>query len=125
AMDPAFRRARQLHQRRRLCDRNLQRVEKMSEGPSDLNADLVRSLPDTGPVVMINYLRFRERSLDGQGSGWDAYVRYSKGFAPLLKRVGGSILWTGKVEGAAYGDPGERWDFVALVHYPSRAAFLE
>ena len=94
--------------------------------PRDLNDEFVRSLPDQGPVVMVNLVRFRERSLDGNGSGWDAYSRYSKGDMPLLKKVGGTIIWAGNVEGAVLGDLGEgRWDWVVLVHYPSRAAFLE
>jgi len=94
--------------------------------PTDLNEDLVRSLPDTGPVVMVNLVRFRERSLDGNGSGWDAYARYSKGDMPLLKKVGGTVIWAGHVEGTALGDLGDgRWDWVVLVLYPSRAAFLE
>jgi uncharacterized protein (DUF1330 family) len=98
----------------------------MISGPKDLNADFVRSLPDDGPVVMVNLVRFRERSLDGDGSGWDAYTRYSKGDMPLLRKVGGTILWSGHMEGAAFGDLGEgRWDWVVLVLYPSRAAFLE
>ena len=95
-------------------------------GPEALNEDFVRSLPDTGPVVMVNLVRFRERSLDGNGSGWDAYSRYSKGDMPLLKRVGGTVIWAGTVEGASLGDLGNgRWDWVVLAHYPSRAAFLE
>ena len=69
--------------------------------PSDLNEDLVRGLPDQGPVVMVNLVRFRKRSRDGSGSGWDAYTRYSKGDMPLLKKVGGTVLWAGHVEGAA------------------------
>lgn len=94
-------------------------------GPEDLNESFVRSLPDDGPVVMVNLVRFRERSLDGNGSGWDAYARYSKADMPLLKQVGGTILWAGHVEGVALGDLGEgRWDWVVLVLYPSRAAFL-
>ena len=56
-------------------------------GPKALNEDFVRSLQDNGPVVMVNLVRFRQRSLDGNGSGWDAYSRYSKGDMPLLKRV--------------------------------------
>ena len=95
-------------------------------GPKALNDELVRSLPDRGPVVMVNLVRFRERSLDGSGSGWDAYSRYSKGDMPLLKKVGGTIIWAGNVEGVSVGDLGDgRWDWVVLVHYPSRAAFLE
>lgn len=94
--------------------------------PQALNEDLVRSLPDHGPVVMVNLVRFRERSLDGNGSGWDAYARYSKGDMPLLKKVGGTVIWAGTVEGASFGDLRDaRWDWVVLVHYPSRAAFLE
>jgi uncharacterized protein (DUF1330 family) len=91
-----------------------------------LNEDFVRSLPDKGAVVMVNLLRFRERSADGNGSGWDAYVRYSANTSPLIKACGGGILWAGNVEGAAFGDLGSgRWDYVVLVRYPSRAAFLE
>ncbi|MEL6369693.1 MAG: DUF1330 domain-containing protein [Pseudomonadota bacterium] len=95
-------------------------------GPKALNEDFVRSLPDQGPVVMVNLVRFRERSLDWSGSGWDAYSLYSKGDMPLLKKVGGTILWAGHVEGVALGDlGGGRWDWVVVVFYPSRAAFLE
>ena len=95
-------------------------------GPRALNEELVRSLPDHGPVVMVNLVRFRERSLDGNGSGWDAYLRYSKGDMPLLRKVGGTVIWAGNVEGVSVGDLGDgRWDWVVLVLYPSRAAFLE
>ena len=96
------------------------------DGPKALNAELVRSLPDHGPVVMVNLVRFRDRSLDGNGSGWDAYSRYSKGDMPLLRKVGGTVIWAGHVEGASLGDLGDgRWDWVVLALYPSRAAFLE
>lgn len=48
----------------------------MSAGSvAHLNADLLRSLPDDSPVVMINLVRLRERALNGEGSGWDAYQR--------------------------------------------------
>src|SRR5437764_11572128 len=98
----------------------------MSAGPQELNEDFVRGLPDTGPVVMINLVRFRETSLDGDGSGWDAYQRYSRGFARLMKAAGATILWAGNAEGAAYGDmAGRPWDFVVLVRYPSRRVFLD
>lgn len=98
----------------------------MVHGPADLNEELVRSLRDDEPVVMVNLVRFRPRSADGDGSGWDAYTRYSKADMPLLKRVGGTVLWAGHVEGVAVGDLGDgRWDWVVVVRYPSRAAFLE
>jgi uncharacterized protein (DUF1330 family) len=94
-------------------------------GPKELNEAFVRSLPDTGLVVMVNLLRFKKQSADGDGSGWSAYQRYSKAISPLLKGVGGTILWAGNAEGAAYGDlSAKQWEFVVLVRYPSRKAFL-
>ncbi len=93
--------------------------------PTELNESFLCSLPDEGSVVMINLVRFRTSSLDGNGSGWDAYTRYSKADMPLLKAVGGAILWAGHVEGAALGKLVEGcWDWVVLVRYPSRASFL-
>ena len=79
----------------------------MSDGPQDLNWEFVSSLPDDGPVVMVNLVRFRERSLDGNGSGWDAYTRDSKTDMPLLKRVGGTVQ-AGHVEGAGGRRPRRR-----------------
>ena len=37
----------------------------MATGPKELNETLIRSLPDTGPVVMVNLVKFRDASLDG------------------------------------------------------------
>ena len=98
----------------------------MRAGPKELNEDFVRSLLDNRSVIMVNLLRFKAESADGDGSGWDAYSRYSKAIAPLLKEVGGTIFWAGNVEGAAYGDlNAKHWEFVVLVRYPSRKAFLK
>jgi hypothetical protein len=40
-----------------------------------LNVGGLEKLDLRAPVVMMNLMRFRERSLDGDGSGWDAYLR--------------------------------------------------
>jgi uncharacterized protein (DUF1330 family) len=78
-----------------------------------------------GPVVMLNLVRFRDQATDGDGTGRDAYVRYSRGFVPLLKRCGGTILWAGDVTGVALGDAGDdAWDYAVLVRYPDRQAFV-
>jgi uncharacterized protein (DUF1330 family) len=75
---------------------------------------------------MLNLMRFRDRSLDGKGSGWDAYLRYSALAIKLIKARGGTITWTGTAEAVALGMPEDnRWDYVALVRYPSRAAFID
>ena len=99
----------------------------MPSAPKELNADLLRSLPDAGPVVMVNLVKYKVHSDDGNGSGQDAYERYSRAVVPpLLRAVGGMVLWSGRAEGAAFGDPGATyWDHVVLVWYPSRRAFLD
>jgi hypothetical protein len=56
-----------------------------------------------GPIVMVNLMRFHERSLDGDGSGWDAYLRYSALTVPMIKARGGTLLWTGNAKAVALG----------------------
>lgn len=93
---------------------------------AQLNLAALRALPQDEPVVMVNLMRFRERSLDGNGTGWDAYLRYSKATSPLIKARGGTIFWAGKADATAVGNAdAHRWDYVALVYYPTRAAFLD
>ena len=71
-----------------------------------LNDEGLLALPDDAPVVMLNLMRFREKSLDGNGSGWDAYLRYSRLTIGLIKAQGGTIIWTGDAEAVAAGIPG-------------------
>src|SRR5512140_1664049 len=86
-------------------------------GPKEVNGELLASLPDAGPVVMVNLLRLRDRA---------AYRRYSELTMPLIKARGGTVLWAGNGEAVAFGDAhSDRWDYVVLVRYPSRAAFLD
>jgi len=90
-----------------------------------LNINGLKELAHQGPVVMVNLMRFRERSLDGDGSGWDAYLRYSALTVPMIKARGGTLLWTGDAKAVALGEQdGNRWDYLALVYYPT-ADFIE
>src|SRR3954452_6985592 len=91
-----------------------------------LNIQGMNELDQAAPVVMLNLMRFRERSLDGDGSGWDAYLRYSPLTVPMIKARGGSLLWTGNALAVGLGgEEGNRWDCVALVCYPSLAVFTD
>jgi uncharacterized protein (DUF1330 family) len=92
---------------------------------ANLNLQELSALEDDGPVTMLNLVRLRDRSADGDGTGWDAYLRYSATVAPMIKQRGGTVLWTGKAETVAIGLQDDLWDFVALVQYPSRAAFMD
>ena len=91
-----------------------------------LNVKGLLSLDRQAPVVMVNLMRFRERSLDGDGSGWDAYLRYSALSVPMIKARGGTLLWTGDAKAVALGEAaGNQWDYLALVYYPRVAAFID
>jgi uncharacterized protein (DUF1330 family) len=91
-----------------------------------LQIESLGKLDPAAPVTMLNLMKFRARSLDGNGSGWDAYLRYSAHTAPLFKARGGTIVWAGDVKAVALGALAEGdWDYAALVWYPRPAAFLE
>jgi uncharacterized protein (DUF1330 family) len=91
-----------------------------------LNVKGLQEMDQQAPVVMVNLMRFRERSLDGDGSGWDAYLRYSALTVSMIKARGGTLLWTGDAGTVALGrQDGNQWDYLALVYYPTVSAFVD
>jgi uncharacterized protein (DUF1330 family) len=89
-----------------------------------------------GEVVMLNLLHFARpdgESAGGQGSedrsqssGAGAYREYSDQVIKMVEARGGKVIWTGRPEHVLIGDSEhDAWDMVALVSYPSRAAFME
>lgn len=86
-----------------------------------------------GEVVMINLLHFApsERAGEGAGAGAEtegahAYRDYSEQVVKMVEARGGRVIWTGRPEHVLIGDPAtDGWDLVALVSYPSRAAFID
>ena len=96
-------------------------VEELFMPVDLLNIEGLAQLKADEPVVMLNLMRFRERSLDGDGSGWDAYLRYSALTVPMIKARGGTLLWTGHAKAVALGRPdGNQWDYLALVYLSRR-----
>jgi uncharacterized protein (DUF1330 family) len=90
-----------------------------------LHVEGLRGVDPSSPVVMLNLMKFRKRASDGNGSGWDAYLRYSALTVPMIKARGGTLLWTGHAKGVALGAHEDDWDYVALVQYPTLAAFTD
>ena len=91
-----------------------------------LHVDAVKGLDPDVPVVMVNLVKFRAHSLDGDGSGWDAYSRYGAQTTPLLRARGGKVLWAGAAQATAFGAEADGdWDWVVLVWYPTPDAFVE
>lgn len=87
----------------------------------------------SGPVVMLNLLRFRERA-DYQAdpqlapadpiSGRDAFMRYIEHTLPFLEASGGDLMFLGDGGPWLIGPPGERWDAAMLVRQSSVEAFI-
>ena len=86
--------------------------------PTDaqVHAFAARAGEKDGPVHMVNLLAFVD---DGT-----LYQEYGIAVAEHLHRVGASIAFAGNVDGLLIGGEDE-WDAIAVVRYPSRAAFLE
>ncbi|MFV2090455.1 MAG: DUF1330 domain-containing protein [Pseudomonadales bacterium] len=80
---------------------------------------------DQGPVVMINLLKFREHSLDGDGTGAEAYARYGELASPFVAAHGGKLLWLGEAQEHLVGDTNYDWDSVLLVSWPTRQNLLD
>ena len=92
----------------------------------DLHLKTIKNLPADEPVLMVNLMKFRDRSLDGDGSGWDAYVRYSQMANKLIKERSGRIVWAAEIRGTTLGpEVHGQWDYLALVSYPGPAVFLD
>lgn len=88
------------------------------------------AMPAETPVTMLNLLRFHEQATYAPDtgakpcSGCEAYARYSRVALEQLKVIGGEPVWVGAALDAFIAPPGERWDEMLLVRYPSIGAFL-
>ncbi len=81
------------------------------------------------PISMVNLLKFRDMAeYDEPGepamTGREAYDRYARVMAPLVLARGGRLRFSSKVDALVIGEVGELWDAVAIMEYPSRAAFV-
>jgi uncharacterized protein (DUF1330 family) len=96
---------------------------------STFRIEALRESADDGPVTMLNLVKYRPRSLDGDGSGREAYQRYTAKARDYVEARGGRVLWAGVVGEAALQegltDEEVDWDWALLVYYPSRAAFVD
>ncbi len=85
--------------------------------PTDEQLKTFLELPDDGPIVMVNLLKFKP---DG---GAMEYMKYAKGIEPILKNIGAKVLFAGRAEFCMIGH-GD-WDQIALVEYPRKKSLLD
>lgn len=91
------------------------------------------AVPAESPFFMVNLLRYKERADYGDRtdvapcSGREAYFqRYLPAFNEVAAAEGITGItpsWVGTVLAHVIAPPDERWDDVAIVEYPSFAAF--
>ena len=87
-----------------------------------------REIDRNGPVHMLNLVRLRHTAVYQDGtmvSGAEAYAAYGRESAPIFKRVGGRIVWSGEFELNLIGPENEIWDIAFIAEYPSGDAFVE
>ena len=80
--------------------------------------EALRAEAETGPIRMLNLIRYRE-------GGAEIYAEYGNAAGPVFARVGGRLLWSGRPEQVVIGPAEERWDLAFVAGYPTLAAFLE
>lgn len=91
------------------------------------------AIPEDSPIHMVNLLRYRDRADYGDRtdiepcSGREAYhQRYVPAFGRIASAEGLDGIkpaWFGAVLAHIVASPDEQWDDVAIVEYPSFAAF--
>ncbi|WP_181784749.1 DUF1330 domain-containing protein [Pseudonocardia pini] len=84
-------------------------------GP-DLKAFLAQAADE--PVTMLNLLRFA----DGGRERYDEYIAH---FRRTSAPFGAEVVYYGYGGAPVVAEPGQEWDAVLLVRYPSRRAFSE
>ena len=87
----------------------------------------------SGPIVMLNLLRFRDVADYSASpelapaepiSGSKAYEHYMKHTRPFLEGGGGEVLFMGKGSSFLIGPSEEKWDAVLLVKQQSKDSFM-
>ena len=81
---------------------------------------------------MLNLIRLRDSALYPEGherhgqvvSAEEAYRAYGEDSGPILKLVGGSIVYSANFEFVLIGPESEHWDIVFIAQYPSTDAFV-
>ncbi len=89
-----------------------------------------RTMPPAVPILMLNLLRYNAQAAYPPGSrhspcsGREAYARYSREALVHLRAVGAEVEVMAQAHAALIAPPGEEWDELLLVRYPSKDAFL-
>ncbi|KIC43171.1 hypothetical protein RA27_07670 [Ruegeria sp. ANG-R] len=101
--------------------------------PDRVQFEAFKGLNRDHPIEMLNLVRFRAKAeypvdhalADAGLTGAQAYRNYGVETAPIIERIGASILWRGAFQTTLIGPSDEVWDEVFIARYPNAHAFLE
>ena len=86
--------------------------------------DFIKNYPSNTPITMVNILKFKEKSGQGDESGRDAYLRYSKNMEFLVAKANGKVIWAGNIKQTLIGDYDNQPDMMLIVAYPNKESFI-
>ena len=97
--------------------------------PTTEQMTMFLEFPDDKPIKMVNLLKFKSKAeYDDQRktdlTGEEAYAIYSNEVINHLAKVGGKIIFSGKVKGLLLGEVKDLWDLVAIAQYPNKTAMI-
>lgn len=101
--------------------------------PDRAQFEAFKSLDRDRPIMMLNLVRYRAAAAYPAGhpraaeglTGAEAYKFYSDESAPIFRRVGGEVIWSGAPLGVLIGPGDETWHAAFVARYPTAHAFLE
>ncbi|WP_170428732.1 DUF1330 domain-containing protein [Ruegeria arenilitoris] len=101
--------------------------------PDRAQFEAFKALDRDHPIEMLNLVKFRAKAEYPAGhelaeaglTGAQAYRNYGAETAPIIVRLGASILWRGAYQTTLIGPQDEAWDEVFIARYPTAHAFLE
>ena len=93
--------------------------------PSDEQMTKLMAYPKDTPLVMVNIIKFKETTENGNETGQEAYARYFKNVQPFVAKAKATLIWKGAVATTVIGDSKDQPNMIFLVEYPSVNHFLE
>ncbi|NVO55807.1 DUF1330 domain-containing protein [Rhodobacteraceae bacterium B1Z28] len=101
--------------------------------PDRAQFETFKTLDRDQPIEMLNLVKFRDQAAyladhdlaNANLTGAQAYRNYGVETAPIIARLGASILWRGAFQTTLIGPADETWDQVFIARYPDAHAFLE
>ena len=80
--------------------------------------------PKNTPLVMVNIVKFKAKTGNGNETGQEAYAKYFKEVRPFIAKAGVKLIWKGKVASTVIGDSNDEPHVIFLAEYPSVNHFL-